>query len=375
MSIQSRIALYDKIEAIRKRPLIVYATSPRFNAGGKMGNDAIPEICDQIAALPADCHKVDLLIVSGGGDPMVAWRTISMLREKVDEISVLVPYAAYSAATLLALGADDIIMHPFANLGPIDPQIESQRKGKDGNIEAIHFGSEDMEGFLDFARNKVGISDQANMLEVFKLFCAEAGPIPIGIATRSSQLSVQLGIKLLQTRKRMDRDDRKAKAIVDRLNKKYFNHGYALSRREAKEIGLKVIYPQAPLEQAMWDVWKEIETDIKARIPFVATTIVADDPQMKDFFAPPSSLNLPSNTPPQVAQQIWQSVLQQILSNPLANYPEIGYNKACAVLESKRLQRMYVERGKIVAFKGPSGPSISAQKISSGWCDSIDAAT
>lgn len=371
MSIQTRAALYSRIETLRKRPLIVYATSPRLGAGGKMSSDAVPEICEQITALPDNSRNVDLLIVSGGGDPMVAWRTISMLRERVDDIAVLVPYAAYSAATLLALGADEIIMHPFANLGPIDPQLDIQRKGKDGSPEIVHFGSEDMEGFLEFARSKVGLSDQANMLEVFKLFCAEAGPIPIGIATRSSQLSVQLGIKLLQARKHMGKDDRKAKAIVDRLNKKYFNHGYALSRKEAKDIGLKVIYPSSHLELAMWDTWKEIEMDIKAKHPFDAMSIVAADPRLKGIFAPPPFVSMPSNTPPQVAQQIWQNAL----ARPLVNYPEIDYNKICAVLESCRLQRMYVERGKISVLKGPNGVSMNITKTSSEWGDSIDSAS
>ena len=371
MSIQTRTALYSRIEALRRRTLIVYATSPRLGAGGKMSSDAIPEICEQIATLPADSRSVDLLIVSGGGDPMVAWRTISMMREKVDDISVLVPYTAYSAATLLALGADEIIMHPFANLGPIDPQLDVPRKGKDGNTEIVHFGAEDMEGFLEFARSKVGLSDQANMLEVFKLFCAEAGPIPIGIATRSSQLSVQLGIKLLQNRKHMGKDDRKAKAIVDRLNKKYFNHGYALSRKEAKDIGLKVIYPSSDLEQAMWDTWKEIEIDINAKHPFDAMSIVAADPQMSGIFAPPPFLNIPSNTPPQIAQQVWQNAL----SRPLVNYPEIDYKKICAVLESCRLQRMYVEVGKISVLKAPNGVSLNITKTSSEWGDAIDCVT
>lgn len=375
MSIRSRVDLYRKIEELRDRPLIVYATSPRFNAGGKMGSDAIPEICDQIAALPTNSRKADLLIVSSGGDPMVAWRTISMLREKVDDLGVLVPHTAYSAATLLALGADEIVMHPFANLGPIDPQIDIQRKGKDGKTENVHFGSEDMEGFLEFARKKVGLSDQANMLEVFKLFCAEAGPISIGIATRGSQLSVQLGIKLLQTRKRIKRDDRKAKEIVDRLNKQYFNHGYALSRNEAKEIGLNVKYPPEGLEQAMWDLWREIEVDIKARHPFNPMSMVAADPRMKGLFEPLPSLNLPANTPPQAVQQIWQNVINSFLSKPLATYPEIEYTTAHAVLESTRLQRIFIERGKIAPSRGPDGVLLNITKTSSEWCDSIDNAS
>lgn len=371
MSIKSRIALYQAIEKLRERPLIVYVTSPRMNAAGRMGGDVMPEMCDQISALPTGCKKVDLLIVSGGGDPMVAWRTISMLREKVEEISVLVPHTAYSAATLLTLGADDIIMHPFANLGPIDPQIDIKRKGKDGKIEDVHFGSEDMEGFLDFARKRVGLSDQANMLEAFKLFCAEAGSISIGIATRSSQLAMQLGTKLLQMRRTKGKDDRKAKEIVDRLNRQYFNHGYALGRHEAKEIGLKVIYPSAQLEKTMWELWIEIEENLKARKPFDPMSIVSADPRSAGVFTPPPSLVIPSNTPPDVVQQIWQKAL----SSPLVRYPEIDYEIPFALLESSRVQRMFVEKGKLAAFIGPAGITVNQTKLSSNWSNSIDSAS
>jgi ClpP class serine protease len=37
---------------------------------------------------------------------------------------VVVPDQAKSAATLIALGADEILMGPASDLGPIDPQIE-----------------------------------------------------------------------------------------------------------------------------------------------------------------------------------------------------------------------------------------------------------
>ena len=186
MSAATRIKLYKRIEAIRKRPLIVYMTSRRENARGQMNESVIPEFCDQLNHLPRGCKAVDLMVISSGGDIMVAWKVISMLRERVKEIGVLVPQTAYSAATLLALGADEIVMHPFANLGPIDPQITTSRKGKDGKMETQQFSTEDMEGFLDFARDRVGLGDQDNMLEVFKLISADIGPLGIGFASRSA---------------------------------------------------------------------------------------------------------------------------------------------------------------------------------------------
>jgi ClpP class serine protease len=54
----------------------------------------------------------------------VPWRLISLFREYAAKVAVLLPYRAYSAATLLALGADEIVMHPFAEMGPIDPTVK-----------------------------------------------------------------------------------------------------------------------------------------------------------------------------------------------------------------------------------------------------------
>ena len=177
MSIASRVQCYQKIEQLRGRPLIVYVTSHRANANGKMSVDVVPEICDQINALPSNCGAVDLFLVSGGGDGMVAWRTISMLRERGIKISALVPHMAYSAATLLALGVDEIVMHPFANLGPIDPQIDAPKERKNGTQDFVRFGFEDLVGYLDFVRNRVGLSDQENLIQALKLFIDEVGPL------------------------------------------------------------------------------------------------------------------------------------------------------------------------------------------------------
>lgn len=132
MSLVSRIQLYKEIEQKRGHPLIAYVTSQRANAFGQMGPDVMPEICDQVLVLPPKTKAVDVLIVSSGGDPMVAWRMISVLREKVKTISVLIPQSAYSAATLLALGANEIVMHPCGNLGPLDPQITINHRGANG---------------------------------------------------------------------------------------------------------------------------------------------------------------------------------------------------------------------------------------------------
>src|ERR1019366_8370675 len=114
MPIAERIKLYKAIEDERKRPLIVYVTSGRMTPRGSIGemeSSAISELGDQLEAITTGPDGIDFLVVSDGGDAMVAWRAITMLRERTEKITILVPQSAYSAATLLALGANEIVMH------------------------------------------------------------------------------------------------------------------------------------------------------------------------------------------------------------------------------------------------------------------------
>jgi ClpP class serine protease len=64
-----------------------------------------------------------LMIDSPGGDPNIAEKLLIMCRERCDCLKVIVPNTAKSAATLMTLGCDEILMGHLSELGPIDPQI------------------------------------------------------------------------------------------------------------------------------------------------------------------------------------------------------------------------------------------------------------
>ena len=71
-----------------------------------------------------DCSKgLTLILHTPGGSPYAAEAIVNYLREKFKEIEVIVPTYAMSAGTMIALGADQIIMGKHSFLGPIDPQF------------------------------------------------------------------------------------------------------------------------------------------------------------------------------------------------------------------------------------------------------------
>ena len=57
MGHENRIKLYRKIEEIRGRPLITYMTSRRYQSGGIISMDAIPEFCEHLKNIPKNEKK------------------------------------------------------------------------------------------------------------------------------------------------------------------------------------------------------------------------------------------------------------------------------------------------------------------------------
>ncbi|NLZ31446.1 MAG: hypothetical protein GX885_12055 [Methanomicrobiales archaeon] len=361
MAYAERVELYRQIEEKRRRPLITYVTSSRPNAEGIIASDVIPEICRQILKIPSDERGIDLLVVSRGGDPNVSWRIISLLRERFDKISVLVPYEAYSAATLLALGANEIVMHPFSNLGPVDPQLRGTKNvpGVPGQREEIHFGAEDLSHFIDFVRNDVGISDQEQLERAFELVCQEVGSIPIGIAKRSSNLALSLGEKLL--RLHMD-DHTRVTAISEALTRSFYHHGYPVGRKEAKGIGLEIIDAPEDLEKLMWAVWEDMEAEMRCREPFQPLTVLMQDPS----FARRLDSTEQNQISPPIASQHPGQPLPPVIQ-PL-NVSEMEYDLFHAAVESARMGSMFKTNLKISAVRMPDlNINVNVTPTSQGW--------
>jgi hypothetical protein len=85
---------------------------------------------------------VDVLIHSAGGMPDATERIVGLLRQRFETVNFLIPHSAYSAATMLALSGNEVVLHQSATLGPIDPQIngsaaKSIKRGFDNAIDKI----------------------------------------------------------------------------------------------------------------------------------------------------------------------------------------------------------------------------------------------
>jgi ClpP class serine protease len=81
----------------------------------------------RIIRLTPDEQPIDLIIHTPGGIALAATQIAFALKGHKGKTAVLVPHYAMSGGTLIALAADEILMDPNAVLGPVDPQIGTQR--------------------------------------------------------------------------------------------------------------------------------------------------------------------------------------------------------------------------------------------------------
>lgn len=92
------------------------------SSGAVIDSGDIPALGDALLSL-GEVDQLNLIINSPGGDGTVAEKIIELCRAYCQEFRVFVPNRAKSAATIIALGADEIVMGYCSELGPIDAQV------------------------------------------------------------------------------------------------------------------------------------------------------------------------------------------------------------------------------------------------------------
>jgi ClpP class serine protease len=84
--------------------------------------DDAEKVLNAIRTTPRE-QPIDMILHTPGGLAIAALQIARALRAHPGRVTVFVPHFAMSGGTLLALGADEIVMSEHAMLGPIDPQI------------------------------------------------------------------------------------------------------------------------------------------------------------------------------------------------------------------------------------------------------------
>lgn len=261
--------LIKELERKRESKIIVYFTGDRQPIPSRIAEDSVRPLYDHLLDLKfvGDKKVIDLFLFSRGGDVSVPWRLVSMIREFCDEFNVLIPYKAQSAATLLSLGADRIFMGKKAELGPIDPTLVKSMVGE-GASPQQEIAVEDVNSFLSFIREKANINDQEALAKLVDSLVKEVSPLTLGNINRQHSHIRLVARKLLTSRKEK-MDEEKLNSIIETLTQKIYSHGHGIGRKEARDIGLPISFPEDDLEKMLWRLYLIYENYLELNNPIL----------------------------------------------------------------------------------------------------------
>jgi ATP-dependent protease ClpP protease subunit len=185
--------------------------------------------------------KVDTLalyIRSDGGNGMVSLRIIHLLRSFVKHLILLAPSECASAATMLALGCDSIYMGPLSSLSPVDSSMVHQLSPVDKLTNKVSVSFDELSRVVKLWREEnEQISESENMDNPYKHLYQYIHPLVFGAIDRHSSLSIRICKEILGYH---INDEEKIDKITSRLNHDYPAHGYPITIREARNMGLPV---------------------------------------------------------------------------------------------------------------------------------------
>jgi len=220
--------LNEKLSLLLGEPVISYWNSTK---GGICSNDVVG-----LYALLRETGNMDrltLFIKSDGGSGQAALRMVNLLRQYTRHLTILAPLECQSAATMLALGADRILMGPLAHLSAVDTSLTHDLSPIDRDNDRVSVSNDELLRIIRLWTEQAKDSTTNPYAALFPY----VHPLVIGAVDRSSALSTRICEEILSYH--MENLER-AREISSVLNSGYPSHSYPITLREAKRIGLNV---------------------------------------------------------------------------------------------------------------------------------------
>ncbi len=245
-----RQAMIKLIESRLLHPIICYVSGNSCS----IDRDDTIGFADLLHNVPMG-SDLDLLLHTGGGDIDAAEKIISLVRRRVGEgkLRVVIPDFAKSAGTLMALGADSLVMSDTSELGPIDPQIVLA----DGDGNRIRYS---VQNYLDaYATHSATLAvTPTNVPAQMMLNKLDPGRVKLFESVRDRARNIaQNQLKRGMFRDGVGNYTKAASALLDTT--RWLTHGQMISWEDAAddEIGLTVEYlePTSIEWQEYWQLY------------------------------------------------------------------------------------------------------------------------
>jgi hypothetical protein len=202
--------LFGKTQALIARladrlggPLVAYWNGPR---GSVCHNDVV--VLYHVLERLGQHEVIYVFLKSDGGSGQVSLRLVNLLRQRCRRLVALVPLECASAATMIALGADGILMGPTAYLTAVDTSLNHALSPVDRDNDRVSVSLNELQRVIRLWREQQGeVTENA-----YKSLFQYVHPLVIGAVDRAESLSIMLCRELQAYH---IADEAKAEAISD----------------------------------------------------------------------------------------------------------------------------------------------------------------
>jgi hypothetical protein len=236
-----------RIEARTGRRLLCWVAEPH----AEIDKFDIPPMGDLLHHVNPG-EDVDVMLQTPGGDVDVAEKIVMMCRKRCGGLRVIVPEAAKSAGTFIAVAADQIVMGYASELGPIDPQVFITTPTGESMYRPA-------QSFLDgLAQIKDAANREGSLSPAYFPILQHVDPALLDFCQKAIDRSRSLAEKWLSNYQ-CKGDADKATRIAEELGnvEKHLSHGAAIDHDAAIKMGLSVLYlpPGDDLWEALWRLY------------------------------------------------------------------------------------------------------------------------
>ncbi len=255
-----------QIEKLVDRSVVGYFTFFGHPAGVIMDEDStLLENILRSVDLSRFEGRLDLILHSPGGSPIGAGKVILTCRSYCKEFRVVVPKSAMSAATLVTMGADAIVMGETSEIGPIDPQMVIES----GNQQVIRPAAAFVDAYRELINQTQGAIRDGQPPHPYVEMLRKMDPVSIQVCLKARAVSQTLASEYLLRYQLKGKSSEEVDSVVKRFLEEgeQGTHGRPIRAEKAKEFGLNVEVPdkEGDLWKSIWELYMRCEHYVRTR--------------------------------------------------------------------------------------------------------------
>lgn len=194
-----------------------------------------------------DIDNLDLMIDSGGGELTMAVKIVNICKNYSNKFTVIVPFYAKSAATMIALSADDLILGKAGELGPIDPQVKHPAFD-------MFFPASSIKNALEFIESSSDPYIKMTMAD-------KLDPLLIGAYIRTIDEARQYLMEVPSVKNSENKEE-----IIETFTRKYADHGFPITQEICKDLkfDFSLEFNDSEIENMIYDI-HDLAVDLMER--------------------------------------------------------------------------------------------------------------